>query len=116
MPLSSKQSAHVPDLRVVIRNHEGKYLAGGTGHSFFTEERSSAAVFLYVGDRVAEQLEAVRETQGLALEAVPIPVEEIYEMCDRCKEFFMPFMVFFDGRTFMCADCRNRAKKRRAQS
>jgi hypothetical protein len=113
MPLSSKQPANVPDLRVVIRNHEGKYLAGATGRSFFTDERSSAAVFLYVGDRVHEQLEAIRKTQGLSLEAVPIPVEEIYEMCDRCKEYFMPFMVFFDGRTFLCTDCRSKIRKRR---
>ncbi len=113
MPLILKQAANVPDLRVVIRNHEGKYLAGSTGHSFFTEDRSAAAIFLYAGDRVPEQLETIRKTQGLALEAVPIPVEEIYEMCDRCKEFFMPFMVFFDGHSFLCADCRKRVRKRR---
>jgi formylmethanofuran dehydrogenase subunit E len=45
-----------------------------------------------------------------------VPPEEIYETCDRCKELFMPFMTFFDGKQFLCADCRSRASRRSART
>ena len=92
-----------------VRNPRGKYLAQDVNGLFFTEDRSVALVFNYRGDAVAEQLEVIGRTYGVALAADPVPPEEIYETCDRCQDLFMPFMTFFDGKQFLCADCRRRA-------
>jgi hypothetical protein len=94
------------DIRVVIRNVQGKFLASSPDGLFFTEDRSRAAVFNYHGDQIEEQLEGIRKTAGVALAAEPVPPEEVYETCDRCKELFMPSMTFFDGKRFLCPDCR----------
>jgi len=100
------------DIRVVIRNVQGKYLAQDANGLFFTDDRSAAIVLNYELDQVAEQLKTLGQKHGLVLVADPVPIEEIYETCDQCKELFMPFMTFFDGKRFLCADCRKRASPR----
>ncbi len=104
------------DHKVFIRNSRGKYLAQDANGLFFTEDRSVALVFDYRADSVAEQLEVIGSTYGVDLAADPVPPEEIYETCDRCKDLFMPFMTFFDGQQFLCADCRRRASGRSGRS
>ena len=108
---SNKLSA-TPEIRVVIRNAGGKYLAQDANGLFFTEDRSAAVVLNYHLDQVQEQLKKIEQKYGLVLVADPVPAEEIYETCDRCKEFFMPVMTFFDGKRFLCADCRKRSSAR----
>ncbi len=112
MPLPARELNDGPDIKVLILNGEGKYLTGDRKNWFFTADRTAAVVLYHRADHVAEQLEALRRTQGIMLEAVPVPLQEIYEACDRCKELFMPSMVFFDGRRFLCAECRGRASHR----
>ncbi len=102
------------DRKVFIRNPHGKYLAQDANGLFFTEDRSAALVFDYRGDAVAEQLDLIGKTYGIVLAADPVPPEEIYETCDRCKDLFMPFMTYFDGKQFLCADCRRRVAGRAA--
>ena len=104
-----------PDVKVLILSADGLFLTGGGADWTFTGDRSRAAVFSYTADRVAEQLEKIRLTQGIILQAVPVPLEEIYETCDRCKELFTPMMTFFDGKHFICPDCRGRAARRAAR-
>jgi hypothetical protein len=112
MPGHSDKLNGPPDIRVVIRNTQGKYLAQDAYGLFFTEDRSAAIVLNYQLDHVPEQLEMIRQKHGMVLAADPVPAEEIYETCDRCKELFMPFMTFFDGKRFLCADCRRRTSTR----
>jgi hypothetical protein len=106
MPGHSDKLNGPPDIRVVIRNTQDAY------GLFFTEDRSAAIVLNYQLDHVPEQLEMIRQKHGMVLAADPVPAEEIYETCDRCKELFMPFMTFFDGKRFLCADCRRRTSTR----
>jgi hypothetical protein len=96
----------MPDIRVMVRNAKGQYLAQDDYGVFFTNDRAAAIVFNYQGDGVAQQLAALQETEGIALVAEPVPPEEIYERCDRCQDLFMPFMTYFDGKQFLCAECR----------
>jgi hypothetical protein len=112
MPRYSNKSNELPDIRVLIIDKEGRYLAHGPDDWFFTNDRSAALVLSYEEDYVAQQIEAIRKTHGIALEAVPVPLNEIYELCDRCKELFMPFMIHFDGKQFLCEECRNRYRKK----
>ena len=114
MPLKSDRPNELQDYKVFIRGPRGKYLAQDANGLFFTEDRSAALVFDYRADAVAEQLEVIGRTYGIVLAADPVPPEEIYETCDRCQELFMPFMTFFDGKQFLCADCRRRALGRSA--
>ena len=94
------------DFRVVIRNAHGEYLTENDNGVFFTDDRSQATVFNFRSDQVQDQLDFILKTQGIPLVADPVPLEEIYETCDRCKELFMPSMTFFDGHQFLCPDCR----------
>ena len=112
MPRTSHKPNPSPDIKVFIRNGRGEYLAGDANNWFFTDDRSSALVLNYRADRVPEQLEALRKVQGIALAADPVALIEIYEACDRCKELFIPAMIFFDGSRFLCADCQPRRSKR----
>ena len=112
MARDSQRPLEVPDIRVKIRNVHGKYLAQDDHGLYFTEERTVGMVFNYRSDCVADQLRMLQEVHGIALAAEPVPAEEIYEVCDRCQDLFMPFMTFFDGKQFLCADCRRRGPKR----
>ena len=116
MPRKSEMPNGPQDHKVFIRNPRGKYLAQDANGLFFTEDRSVALVFDYRADAVAEQLEVIGRTYGIVLSADPVPPEEIYETCDRCQDLFMPFMTFFDGKQFLCADCRRRASGRSDQA
>ena len=114
MPRRSNKLTEPPDIRVFIRNAQGKYLAQDANGLFFTEDRSAALVFNYRSDSVLEQLAIIKTTHGLALTAEPVPPEEIYETCDRCGDLFMPFMILYDGKQFLCPDCRRRLSARSA--
>ena len=103
-----------PDIKVFIRNASGKYLSQDDNGLFFTDSRTAAMVFDYRGDSVPDQLETIQRIHGIALTADPVPPAEIYETCDRCKDLFMPFMTFFDGKQFLCSECRRRTSTRTA--
>ncbi|HWX20231.1 MAG TPA: hypothetical protein VN578_10050 [Candidatus Binatia bacterium] len=116
MPRPNDSPNELPDFRVVLRNAQGKYVASDAHGVFFTEDRHAAIVLSYRAERVPEQIEAIRNNHGFTLTADPVPLEEIYETCDRCKDFFMPFMTFFDGKRFLCADCRKPDPTRSARA
>jgi len=110
----SDKAVDIPDIKVFIRNVRGQYLAGVADQAYFTDNRSEALVVNYRSDRVPEQIAVIRKTQGIFLMADPVPLEEIYEKCDRCGELASPLMTLFDGVQFICADCR-KPKKRAAR-
>ena len=112
MPAESAKPNAGSDIKVFLCNGRGMYLAQDANGLFFSNDRSAAVVLNYKSDRVAEQLEALRASHGIVLTADPVPVGEIYETCDRCKELFMPWMTFFDGHRFLCADCRKLASRK----
>jgi hypothetical protein len=93
-------------IKVLIVNEEGQYLAGTATQWEFTEERSRARVFDYFGDHVAEQIKLVRRAYGTVWIAVRLDPREAYEFCDRCGTRMMAFRAFFDGKEFLCPDCR----------
>ena len=113
---TSEELRDLPELKVMVRNSQGKYLAQDPNGLYFTEDRTLAVVLRYQADHVREQLENIRQTYGIALVVDPVPLEEIYEKCDQCHDWFMPYMLFFDGNGFLCADCRNHPKTKRAPS
>jgi hypothetical protein len=92
-------------MKVRIRNQEGQYLAGGSANLGFCADCTKAIVFDYVGHQVAEQLEVIRRTQGLALEAEEVDPREVLERCDKCRKFVSPFGITFDGTRFLCSEC-----------
>jgi len=100
-------SAH--DIKVLIRNAEGKYLAGTVHSGQLTENRAEAAVFDYLRDQVPEQIQALTRTSGLAWKAVGADPHEAWEICDLCGRRVMSIKAFFDGDKFLCADCRGQA-------
>jgi hypothetical protein len=106
MPRIGHRRNDPTDVKVFILNPEGNYLTAAPDGLRFTPDRSRALIFDFRADQVAEQLREIQTVHGLVLRAEPVPLAEIYETCDRCKELFMPFMTFFDGKRFLCADCR----------
>jgi hypothetical protein len=97
------------DIKVVLQSPEGKYLSGSAIDWRFTEDRAAAIVFNLFGHRVHEQLEVLRERIGCSLQPVPLPPEELFETCDACQSLLMPPQIFFDGRQFLCFDCKAEA-------
>ncbi len=97
-------------IRVVIRNEDGAYLAGGPDGWEFTQDRSKARVFDYLRDRVAEQLSLIEEADGKSWVAVRLDPREAYEVCDRCGARVMSFKAYFDGKEFFCPACRSAAR------
>ena len=93
-------------VKVLIVNDDGQYLAGTATAWEFTEDRSRAKVFDFLKDRVAEQIELVRRAHGKVWIAVKLDPREAYEFCDRCGCRMVAFRMFFDGKQFLCADCR----------
>ena len=93
-------------VKVFIVNDDGQYLAGTATEWEFTDDRSKAAVFDYLGDRVAERIELVRKVHGRVWIAVRLDPREVYEFCDRCGRRMRASRTFFDGQQFLCADCR----------
>jgi hypothetical protein len=109
------RAQQAPDIKVTLRNAQGKYLARDDNGLFFADARSAAMVFGYRSDHVPEQIEEIAATQGLALIPEPVPLDEVYEACDRCREFFTPLMVFFDGNSFLCPECAKLASPKRGR-
>jgi hypothetical protein len=72
----------------------------------FTADMLRATVLDFEDDRIAEQLELVRRTQGINLEAVPLDPRMTHETCDRCERLVVAPLAFFDGANFLCPDCR----------
>jgi hypothetical protein len=93
-------------VKVLIVNDDGQYLAGTATAWEFTEDRSRARVFDYLKDRVAEQIELVRRAHGRVWIAVKLDPLETYEFCDRCGCRMVAPRAFFDGKQFLCPDCR----------
>jgi hypothetical protein len=96
----------VQNLKVRIRNEEGKYLSISLREVWFTDDPKKAQVFDYHRHHVAEQLQDLKTSCGMVLEAEPIEPTEIFESCDLCNRLAMPFFLFFDGKNFLCRDCR----------
>jgi hypothetical protein len=92
--------------QVFVRSPDGAYLRGAGAKWEFTRERIKATVFDYVRDRIAEQLEGIQKTHGLALVAVLVNAQEIHETCDSCEQIVVPSKAFFDGKQFLCGACK----------
>lgn len=97
--------ARFRDIKVVLRSPDGQYVAGGATEWGFTSNLAEAAVFNYLADEIETQLETIRKSHGIVLEAVHVAATELCETCDRCKETVLPTIAFFDGRQFLCPDC-----------
>lgn len=106
MSRPSQTPASPVDFKVNLRNNQGQYLAQDEHGLYFCDQRQRALLLSFYADDVETQLELLRQKTHVTLEAVPVPLEEIYETCDRCHDLLHPTMVFFDGRRFLCEDCR----------
>jgi hypothetical protein len=97
--------ANTRDIKVVVRSPDGHYLTGGPTEWQFTDDLAEAAVFNYLADEIESQLQTIRTSSGVVLEAVHVASHELCETCDRCKENMLPTIAFYDGRQFLCPDC-----------
>ena len=93
-------------LFVRIRNPEGKYLAGEAKNMIFCDDIKRAIIFDCRRDYIEQQLEYIRLTQGMVLEAEPVDPKEIHETCDGCVRLALSFQMFFDGKRYLCGECR----------
>ena len=100
-------------MKVVLQSPEGKYLSGSAVNWRFTEDRASAIVFDLFAQPGNEQLAVLSQRFGVRLQPVPLPPEEVNETCDSCHRLLMPRQIFFDGRRFLCFDCKAGADAQR---
>ena len=96
-------------IKVLIVNDDGQYLTGTAFAWEFTDDRSKAKVFDYHRDHVAESIDLIRKAEGKVWIAVRLDPREVYEFCDRCGCRQRAFKVFYDGRQFLCGECKEAA-------
>jgi len=91
--------------KVLILTADGQYLVRRGTKWALTDTRSDASVFEY-STQLARQV--ARLPAGLGGLFVLMPAESFNadEICDRCGRVVRPSMVFFDGRQFLCPECR----------
>jgi hypothetical protein len=94
------------DRKVLLRTPDGMYLSRGSDDLRLSNDVYSAVVCDYLKDQVEEKLSLLQRVHGLVLQAVPLNWEDIYETCDRCRQMVVPLRVFFDGKQFLCEECR----------
>ena len=99
-------------MMVRIRNRDGQYLARDPRDWKFSADSTKALVLDYIEDQVAEQLKLIQRSCGLMLQVVPVDPREVHESCDQCGRVEAPWVVFFDGRSFLCESCRKRTSLR----
>jgi hypothetical protein len=92
-------------IHVVLRDGCGRYLAGEQNTWSFTEDFSQARVFDFIRDRIAEQLDLLKQESGLTLSVLAVDPIERYEICDVCGNRSMPYSTFFDGHRYFCPNC-----------
>ncbi|HEY5911308.1 MAG TPA: hypothetical protein VJA21_11965 [Verrucomicrobiae bacterium] len=93
-------------IHVVLQSWDGKYLAGQTGAWSFSDQIDQARVFDYIADRIPEQLEKLEQGHGISLAVLPLDPRARFETCDRCGERMMAFRIYFDGKEYLCPECR----------
>ena len=94
-------------LFVRVRNSEGKYLTEEGGQLGFCSDIKRARIFDCRRDRVEHQLAYLRLMRGLVLEVEPVDPKEIHETCDCCGRLALSFQVYFDGKRYLCEQCRD---------
>ncbi len=95
-------------IKVIIRSPDGRYVSGHQEAWSLTPDSSKARVFDFVADHIAEQLESLRHSHGPTWVAVPVDPRERYEICDLCGQRVMAPKIFFDGRQFLCFECKGK--------
>ena len=97
--------ARLRDIKVVVRSPDGQYLTGGPTEWDFTEDLSEATVFKYLADKVELEIQSIRESHGLELEAIHVGSHDLSESCDRCEATVPPTLAVYTGKEFLCPDC-----------
>ena len=92
--------------KVVIRTTEGRYLGGDVNNLRLVNDVYGAVLLDPTEIRMEETLLELRNVTGLVFEALPLKLEEVFETCDGCGQMVIPLMAFFDGKKFLCLDCR----------
>jgi len=105
-----------PVMRVLIETLDGRYLAGDQGGWWFTEERSKARVFDFLTSSTAREWDALQKGQGIVLLALPVERREIYETCNRCGRMVKSLRALFDGKQFLCPECRSNLSSAHSRS
>jgi hypothetical protein len=73
------------NLKVRVRNPEGTYLAGNSKTLRFTDDPLKALVLDYHRHKVTAQLESLKRTIGMVLEAEPIDYTQDLECWIRAR-------------------------------
>jgi hypothetical protein len=92
--------------KVVIRTTQGRYLGGDVNSLRLVNDIYGAVLLDPAEVQMEETLLELQNVTGLVFEAMPLKMEEVFETCDGCGQMAVPFTVFFDGRKFLCLDCR----------
>jgi hypothetical protein len=99
-------------LKVRIRDASGRYLVVELANAWFTDDPHKATVFDYHRHQIAAQLQLLLENSGIALQPEAVDPREVYEVCDGCNRYGMPFDLVFDGHQFLCRECLNQRRQR----
>ena len=91
---------------VRLLNSQGQYLAQGNKEFMFTTDADRAMVFEYDEGKAQKLVAFFADKKGIPLTIEYVEDPDVYEWCDNCKEMQLPHDTFFNGRTFLCLDCK----------
>jgi hypothetical protein len=96
------------DIKVRLRNSQGRYLCVGMGAWAFSPDCARALIMDYLRDGVQQYIRMIAEGGGPRLKPVALDPREFLERCDRCQKPLEAMEAFFDGTVFLCPQCRAR--------
>ena len=72
----------------------------------FLDDVSKAIIFDCRREHIERQLGHLHLRQGVAFEAETVDLKEMHECCDRCGRSTLSSKMFFDGKRYLCGDCK----------
>jgi hypothetical protein len=106
MGLSFCVMSERPVVKVLILTADGHYLARKRGGWRLTSDRSEATVFDYPAPGFADEIRRVPDVLGSVFVLQPADSFKADEICDGCGRVVRSSSAFFDGKQFLCPECK----------
>ena len=91
---------------MLVQTLDGRYLTGEGEAWTLTNDWAKAAILDFPALHLADKLKTIPNAAENIFVLVPFDAFSPYETCDRCGRRVRSWKTFFDGRQFLCPQCR----------
>ena len=100
----------VRPVKVLILTADGHYLAQTRGGWRLASKRSDATIFDYPAPGFADEIGKIPDVLGAVFVLQPADSFKADEICDGCGRVVKPSSAFFDGKWFLCPECKRKVR------